>query len=151
MRNVRQNLFFALGYNAVGIPVAAGVLYPAFGLRLSPILAAIAMAASSLSVVGNANRLRRYRSAGLPPAEPVAIEPQVEVGNQYEAVGVSDDHAVHDHAVTPGAAVVTDPVCGMQVDPQTAAARRDTETGPVYFCSDGCAGGYDTSHSTAHR
>jgi Cu+-exporting ATPase len=64
MRNIRQNLFFALAYNAVGIPVAAGVLYPLFGLQLSPMLAAAAMALSSLSVVGNANRLRRYRPAG---------------------------------------------------------------------------------------
>ena len=75
MRNIRQNLFFAVGYNAIGIPVAAGVLYPAFGIRLSPIIAAVAMAASSLSVVGNANRLRRYRPATLPDAEPAAISP----------------------------------------------------------------------------
>jgi len=68
MRNIRQNLFFALAYNAIGIPVAAGVLYPAFGLRLSPIIAAAAMAASSLSVVANANRLRRYHPAPLQPA-----------------------------------------------------------------------------------
>jgi P-type Cu+ transporter len=61
MRNIRQNLFFALAYNAIGIPIAAGVLYPAFGWRLSPMIAAAAMALSSLSVVGNANRLRRYR------------------------------------------------------------------------------------------
>jgi Cu+-exporting ATPase len=60
MRNIRQNLFFALIYNGIGIPIAAGALYPAFGLRLSPVIAAAAMAASSLSVVGNANRLRRY-------------------------------------------------------------------------------------------
>ena len=61
MRNIRQNLFFALGYNSIGIPVAAGILYPFLGIRLSPIIAAAAMALSSLSVVGNANRLRRYR------------------------------------------------------------------------------------------
>ena len=58
MRNIRQNLFFAFAYNAAGIPVAAGVLYPAFGLLLSPIVAAAAMALSSVSVVGNALRLR---------------------------------------------------------------------------------------------
>ena len=58
MRNIRQNLFFAFVYNALGVPVAAGVLYPAFGLLLSPIIAAAAMALSSLSVVGNALRLR---------------------------------------------------------------------------------------------
>jgi Cu+-exporting ATPase len=59
MRNIRQNLVFAFGYNALGIPIAAGVLYPAFGMLLSPIFAGAAMAASSVSVVVNALRLRR--------------------------------------------------------------------------------------------
>jgi Cu+-exporting ATPase len=58
MRNIRQNLFFAFIYNAAGIPIAAGILYPSFGILLSPIIAAAAMALSSLSVVGNALRLR---------------------------------------------------------------------------------------------
>jgi Cu+-exporting ATPase len=58
MRNIRQNLFFAFVYNAAGVPIAAGLLYPAFGLLLSPIVAAAAMALSSVSVVGNALRLR---------------------------------------------------------------------------------------------
>jgi P-type Cu+ transporter len=61
MRNIRQNLFFAFIYNSAGVPIAAGVLYPAFGLLLSPIIAAAAMALSSVSVVGNALRLRRVR------------------------------------------------------------------------------------------
>jgi Cu+-exporting ATPase len=61
LRNVKQNLFFAFVYNAVGVPVAAGVLYPAFGLLLSPIFAGAAMAMSSVSVVSNALRLRRVR------------------------------------------------------------------------------------------
>ena len=61
MRNIRQNLFFAFIYNAAGIPVAAGILYPTFGLLLSPIIAAAAMALSSVSVVGNALRLRAIR------------------------------------------------------------------------------------------
>jgi Cu+-exporting ATPase len=61
MRNIRQNLFFAFIYNALGVPVAAGVLYPAFGLLLSPVIAATAMALSSVSVIGNALRLRGIR------------------------------------------------------------------------------------------
>nr|WP_245416310.1 heavy metal translocating P-type ATPase [Microvirga sp. 17 mud 1-3] len=61
MRNIRQNLFFAFIYNALGVPVAAGVLYPFFGILLSPIIAAAAMALSSVSVVGNAIRLRTAR------------------------------------------------------------------------------------------
>ncbi len=59
MRNIRQNLFFAFLYNALGVPVAAGVLYPLFGLLLSPIVAAAAMSLSSVSVIGNALRLQR--------------------------------------------------------------------------------------------
>ncbi|MPY68473.1 MAG: heavy metal translocating P-type ATPase [Alphaproteobacteria bacterium] len=59
MRNIRQNLVFAFGYNALGIPVAAGVLYPVFGLLLSPMIAAAAMSLSSISVIGNALRLTR--------------------------------------------------------------------------------------------
>ena len=58
MHNIRQNLFFAFIYNSAGVPIAAGVLYPVFGLLLSPIIAAAAMALSSVSVVGNALRLR---------------------------------------------------------------------------------------------
>jgi len=61
MRNIRQNLFFAFVYNSAGVPIAAGVLYPAFGLLLSPIIAAAAMALSSVSVVSNALRLRGVR------------------------------------------------------------------------------------------
>jgi len=61
MRNIRQNLFFAFVYNAAGVPIAAGVLYPVFGILLSPVVAAAAMALSSVSVVGNALRLRRVR------------------------------------------------------------------------------------------
>jgi Cu+-exporting ATPase len=61
MRNIRQNLFFAFVYNALGIPIAAGVLYPAFGVLLSPMLASAAMSLSSVSVIANALRLRRAR------------------------------------------------------------------------------------------
>jgi Cu+-exporting ATPase len=58
MRNIRQNLGFAFGYNALGVPLAAGVLYPVFGLLLSPMIAAAAMSLSSVSVISNALRLR---------------------------------------------------------------------------------------------
>ena len=120
MRNIRQNLFFAFAYNVVGIPIAAGVLYPFLGLRLSPMIAAGAMALSSLSVVSNANRLRRFRA--LPLAEevgPTAVEPRVEIG-----------------AAEPEKAV--DPVCGMEVDPASAAASASVDGTTHYFCSTGC-------------
>jgi Cu+-exporting ATPase len=59
VRNIWQNLGFAFGYNALGIPIAAGALYPVTGLLLSPLIAALAMSFSSVSVIGNALRLRR--------------------------------------------------------------------------------------------
>lgn len=61
MGNIRQNLFLAFVYNSAGVPVAAGVLYPFFGLTLSPAIAAAAMALSSVSVIGNSLRLRTAR------------------------------------------------------------------------------------------
>jgi Cu+-exporting ATPase len=69
MRNIRQNLFLAFAYNTAAIPIAAGLLYPVTGDLLSPMIAAVAMAASSLSVVLNANRLRRFTAPPLPAAE----------------------------------------------------------------------------------
>ena len=64
IRNIRQNLFFAFVYNALGVPIAAGILYPAFGILLSPMIAAAAMSFSSVSVIGNALRLRRVNLTG---------------------------------------------------------------------------------------
>ena len=62
MKNIRQNLFFAFAYYVIGIPVAAGVLYPWLGILLSPVIASAAMALSSVSVIGNALRLRSART-----------------------------------------------------------------------------------------
>jgi Cu+-exporting ATPase len=140
MRNIRQNLFFALIYNGIGIPIAAGVLYPFFGVRLSPMFAAAAMALSSLSVVGNANRLRRHRPAHLPTtAAPAPVQPHVEIGADHAAP------AAHPHGGHAGPADrAVDPVCGMSVAPDTAAAHRDTTAGVVHFCSAGCADTFDT-------
>src|SRR5690606_3298470 len=63
MRNIRQNLFFAFAYNAAGVPIAAGILYPVFGVLLSPMIAAAAMSLSSVSVITNALRLRWITSS----------------------------------------------------------------------------------------
>jgi P-type Cu+ transporter len=156
MRNIRQNLFFALAYNAIGIPVAAGVLYPAFGIRLSPIIAAAAMALSSLSVVGNANRLRRYHPAALPEAGIADVQPRVQTGpadrpgtgspsggqpSRGAPAQAAGGH-IH-HSPGTGSQVLTDPVCGMQVEPTAAAAHRSAASGTVYFCSAGCAAAFD--------
>ena len=127
MSNIRQNLFFAFIYNAIGIPIAAGVLYPVFGLVLSPMIAAGAMAASSLSVVSNANRLRRFR---VPEAKGVARpsigDVRVEIGEREPTKQEATMETVHD------------PVCGMDIDPADAAGTEDYEGKTYYFCSKSC-------------
>jgi len=136
MRNIRQNLFFALVYNAVGIPIAAGALYPIWGIRLSPIIAAAAMALSSLSVVTNSNRLRRWHPEPLPTATTAAVEPRVEVPDDQPRRTASADQ--------PTSGATTDPVCGMTITADTATETRETSGGTLHFCSPGCAAAYDT-------
>ena len=126
MRNIRQNLGFAFGYNALGIPIAAGVLYPIIGVRLSPMIAAAAMAASSLSVVSNANRLRRFH----PPDD----------GQEGQRVDAP--------VVTVVDAAVIDPVCGMTVRPSAATPSLTQDGQTWWFCSSGCR---DTYRDTAGR
>ncbi|GHG01950.1 hypothetical protein GCM10018777_10820 [Streptomyces albogriseolus] len=145
MRNIRQNLFFALVYNAVGVPLAAGALYPIWGIRLSPIIAAAAMALSSLSVVTNASRLRRWHTSPLPPAAAAAVEPGAEMRTEIQtdhapqpATAPESEGPSHDHQHE-SATAVTDPVCGMQINPQTAAERHVMDAEWYYFCSAGCA------------
>jgi P-type Cu+ transporter len=155
MRNIRQNLFFALIYNAVGVPIAAGVLYPFLGIRLSPMIAAAAMALSSLSVVGNANRLRRWHPAPLPPAGRVSVQPEVQIGTtvsahqhphiqQHPEAPMAQDHQ-HGNHTTAGGHV--DPVCGMSVTADSAAAQRQAGDETIYFCSTHCAATFDADPS----
>jgi Cu+-exporting ATPase len=127
MRNIRQNLVWAFLYNALGIPLAAGVLYPAFGWLLSPIIAAAAMALSSLSVVANANRLRRYRPPVLDRVEPTSegAVPRVQTSEPERKREAAESAA-------------KDPVCGMAVDPSTAARREAYRGRTYYFCSAAC-------------
>lgn len=133
MRNIRQNLVFAFIYNGMGIPIAAGVLYPAFGLTLSPMIAAGAMALSSLSVVANANRLRSFTPRTIPDDVHISTtDPVVEVGR--------DEEKEEDMSKTTDKAV--DPVCGMTVDPATAAASAEHEGTTYYFCSKHCAASF---------
>jgi P-type Cu+ transporter len=148
MRNIRQNLGFAFGYNIIGIPLAAGVLYPAFGVLLSPMIAAAAMALSSLSVVTNSSRLRRF--APKPAATPASVpsaEPAVEYGNQHTSEEAPMTHTTENT----DSALVTDPVCGMSIDPKTAAATREHEGTQFWFCSAGCAARFDADeHRYGH-
>jgi Cu+-exporting ATPase len=142
MRNIRQNLVFAFGYNIIGIPIAAGVLFPFLGLRLSPMIAAAAMALSSLSVVSNSNRLRAFKSKALEPVEIDASEPMVELE-------VEESASIHEHAhegqgdEMSDRAMATDPVCGMSVDPATAEYRSFRDGNAYYFCSAGCKASFD--------
>jgi Cu+-exporting ATPase len=125
MRNIRQNLVGAFFYNILGIPVAAGVLYPPFGLLLNPMIAAGAMALSSLSVVTNSNRLRGYKPVILAGAAVPAIMPKVELR----------EHEMREEETM---ATVKDPVCGMNVDPNDAVATEEYQGKTYYFCSAAC-------------
>ncbi len=135
MRNIRQNLVFAFAYNIVGIPIAAGLLYPIVGLRLSPMIAAGAMALSSLSVVSNANRLRGFRAQPLPAmqASRSPRAPRVEVG-----LGAT-------------ARRVRDPVCGMEIASATAAGRTVRQHVTYSFCSKGCQEAFEANPSAFPR
>jgi Cu+-exporting ATPase len=137
MRNIRQNLLFAFGYNTIGIPIAAGVLYPFLALRLNPMIAAAAMAMSSLSVVTNSNRLRGFRSR--PPSSAVsdlAVEPQVEVPVERSAEIQKGEEMA-------GETMAIDPVCGMSVGTATAEYRSFRDGKAYYFCSAGCKESFD--------
>jgi Cu+-exporting ATPase len=126
MRNIKQNLFFAFVYNVAGIPIAAGVLYPITGWLISPILAAAAMALSSLSVVGNANRLRRFAPERIPDTKP----------SQQRKVEVEVRKSSTEEEAT--MATVRDPVCGMDIDQANAAGSEEYQGTTYYFCSQSC-------------
>ena len=137
MRNIRQNLVWAFGYNVIGIPLAAGALYPILGLRLSPMIAAAAMALSSLSVVSNANRLRGFRVRPVASAGAAQdTEPVVEVGSTSPAPAAGDGDQDRE-------ATAVDPVCGMSVNPATSEHHSVHQGTTFYFCSAGCRDSFD--------
>lgn len=166
MRNIAQNLGFALGYNSVGISIAAGVLYPFTGMMLNPMIAGAAMAFSSLCVVTNASRLRLFD-----PDKALRKTYQVRQPNPNDnnhnnhsqkgfIMGLFSDHkakkenahesmeGMHSccggHAANDNqSALAKDPVCGMSVDPATAAATREYNGTDYYFCNPGCAAKFE--------
>ena len=166
MRNIAQNLGFALGYNSVGISIAAGVLYPFTGMMLNPMIAGAAMAFSSLCVVTNASRLRLFD-----PDKALRKTYQVRQPNPNDnnhnnhsqkgfIMGLFSDHkakkenahesmeGMHSccggHAANDNqSALAKDPVCGMSVDPATAAATREYNGTAYYFCNPGCAAKFE--------
>ncbi|MBW3087540.1 heavy metal translocating P-type ATPase [Bifidobacterium sp. 82T24] len=149
MRNIRQNLGFAFGYNGIGIPVAAGVLYPFTGMLLNPMIAGAAMACSSLSVVTNAGRLNGF--------DPERVRPyRISIPEHHHRKGAimalfsrksEEGHMGHAGHGMGGMQMhhggsETDPVCGMSVDPAKAAASHDYNGKTYYFCGPGCAAAF---------
>lgn len=156
MRNIKQNLGFAFGYNGIGIPVAAGILYPIWHIMLSPMIAGAAMAFSSLSVVLNANRLRSFDPSKVKPrrfafklherhvelagAAVTSVDASADVSSEisHQHMEMKEGSAMNMN-MNASANAVKDPVCAMMIDPKSAAASQDYNGKTYYFCSDNCA------------
>lgn len=162
MRNIRENLGWAFGYNVIGIPVAAGALYPFTGWLLSPMIAGLAMALSSVCLVLNANRLHAANISGGTTTDITGsaaatttantIEPTVIVDDRTSLNHVTDqsnnptnkentmDMGMHMHHNAPAdGETATDPVCGMTVAVNDDAITREYEGKSYYFCGEHCA------------
>lgn len=144
LKNIRQNLFFAFIYNTLGIPVAAGALYPFFGILLSPVIASAAMAASSLSVVSNALRLRSFDFGA---ASPTLSEMTAGLRSRRmtaplempDASRMNTSQSQENEPMT----LVHDPVCHMDIDPADAAGKSEYKGTTYYFCAMMCKKKFD--------
>lgn len=141
MRNIKENLWFAFGYNGLGIPVAAGALYALFGILLNPMIAGAAMAFSSLSVVINANRLRRFHPRQ--QADARHSKGSQQPSTEGNTMSLFHRHEHTEQHETENGSAVKDPVCGMTVTPSSAAATRTLDGKQYYFCSTHCAESFD--------
>lgn len=171
MRNIRENLGWAFGYNVIGIPIAAGVLFPFTGWLLSPMIAGLAMALSSVCLVLNANRLHMATitngigrdtatstatASATPNANnpmPAHHEPTIIVDDRTELTHLSGqthntkenpmDMNMHMHHAAPvDGETATDPVCGMTVSVNADAITREFEGKTYYFCGEHCANNF---------
>ncbi len=171
MRNIAQNLGFALGYNSIGISIAAGVLYPFTGMMLNPMIAGAAMAFSSLCVVTNASRLRLFdpdKAVHAANRTYQVRQPNPNDNNHNNhsqkgfIMGLFSDHKAKKEGMHEGmegmggahsccghtagadqSVLAKDPVCGMSVDPAAAAATREYNGTTYYFCNPGCAAKFE--------